>query len=310
MNEIRSICDRLNDVEATISDFNRDSPSRDSFAMRLALQSLERRRDELKEMLQVATEQGFVDVCNYRIIPAASGHYPVKSIGLSLATFQDTLTSFFASIRDDKPRAQMSKDPEILSASELNFGYSYSGSLGVVLYAFNDELFSGSSALDDSIRAIFELSTETDLEKVRANSEKYGKAALRSFYDWSKVQTDSNLSLDIQWTRGKEVKLEKTVQPEHLASVQDILRIARSTDDTPENVTGLLVALNVTGDGYFKMVFAERDRQEISGKLSPDFDRDESHEIPHRYTAKVMRTSTTSMYSDDDKVTWTLISLS
>lgn len=50
------IFESLNDLEATITDYRRNSSTLDSIASVLALKSLERRRDELK--LALTLQQG------------------------------------------------------------------------------------------------------------------------------------------------------------------------------------------------------------------------------------------------------------
>lgn len=304
------IFERLNDVEATITQYRRNSNTLDSIASTLALKSLEQRRDELKLALESVSEKGLIDVCDYRLIPPIRGKYPVKHVGQAIARFQDTVTEFFASIKEDRARSKPTKSEELISSSTLNYGYTYSGSLGIVLYAFNDELLPSGSYLDQAVHEVLSLTDETDLSVVRAKADKFGKAAMRSFYDWTKAQTDADMSLDIKWTRGDEVKEERTIQPSQLHTIQDIIKMAGDTRTSTEIVRGLLVAINLTGKGYFKIVFPDNSRDEIFGTLDDDFNRSETHELPHNYEATLSRSLNATIYSDDeDKPKWELVRL-
>ncbi|HAD24319.1 MAG TPA: hypothetical protein DCF61_01140, partial [Alphaproteobacteria bacterium] len=159
------------------------------------------------------------------------------------------------------------------------------------------------------VHEVLSLTTETDLAAVRAKADRFGKAAIRSFYSWTKAQTDSGMALDVKWKRGSEVKEERIIQPEQLHVIQDIIQMAGEKRETPEVVNGLLVALNLTGKGYFKIVFADESRDEISGSLDEDFSRKETHELPHHYEATLIRSVRSTLYSDDDKPVWRLVSL-
>ena len=66
MKALRAILDRLNDIEATISQVSRNAGAEPSLAIRLSLQSLESRRDMLREELFEVAQQEFLDVCDYR----------------------------------------------------------------------------------------------------------------------------------------------------------------------------------------------------------------------------------------------------
>ncbi len=67
MKSRRSILDRLNDVEATIAQVARDAGESPSLAVRLSLQSLQSRRDMMREELVEISQQSFVDVsCRWR----------------------------------------------------------------------------------------------------------------------------------------------------------------------------------------------------------------------------------------------------
>ncbi len=310
MNGVTEIFERLNDVEATITNYRRNSSTLDSIASKLALKSLEQRRNELKLALTAVSERSLIDVCDYRLIPPVGGRYPIKHVGQVISQFQETLTEFFASIKENKPRSKSTKDDELISGSTLNYGYSYSGSLGIVMYALSDELLPSGSFLDQAVHEVLSLTDESDLSVVRAKADKFGKAAMRSFYSWTKAQTDAGMALDIKWKRGDEVKEERTIQPEQLHIIQDIIQMAGDTRKSVEVVKGLLVAINLTGKGYFKIVFPDETRDEIFGSLDKDFSRSETHELPHHYEATLSRLLKSTIYSDDDdKPKWELIQL-
>lgn len=304
------IFENLNDLEATITKYRRNSSTLDTIASTLALTSLERRRDELKLALAAVSEKTLIDVCEYELIPAIEHRYPIRHVGEMIARFQDAVTAFFASIKENRAKPNATGNLEIIAGSTLNYGYSYSGSLGIVMYALNEEFLPSDSVLDQAVHEILSLTSETDLLAVRAKADRFGKAAIRSFYSWTKAQTDAGMALDIKWKRGSEIKESKLIQAEQLRVVQDIIKMAGDTHETSEMVNGLLVALNLTGKGYFKIVFPDLNRDEISGTLDKDFDRRQTHELPHRYEATLMGSFRSTLYTEDeDKPMWRLVKL-
>lgn len=308
MSDIQALFERLNGVEASIAEATRSISGPLSDGARAMIASLERRRDELREMADHLAEERLVDVCDYRIVPSVTDLYPVKAVALSLSGWQDAVTSFFAAIRDKKPRVRAVYSDEIVDASTLNFGYSYPGSLGLVMYIQNDQMFNETD-LDLAVSGIMRLVDTETVSEVREIADTFGKAAVQSFYSWSKTHTDSDLSADIKWQRGKEIKFERCVQPAGLERVQGIIKVADSKKVSVDVYDGVLVALNITGQGSFKMSFADPSVRDVAGKFGEEFNSETPHEVPARYTATLRKTLYTSLWSTDEHTDWELVSL-
>lgn len=310
MSDIQAVFENINDIEATIAEIGRSMEAEPmSPAAKLMVQSLERRRDELKEMAEELAAERLVDVCDYAILPTELNRYPIKEVGQSLSGWQDTITAFFVPVREGKPRQRANYSDELQAQSTLNFAFSYQGSLGVVMYALNDQLLEADSDLDQAVAAIMSLVDTETVADVRQLADRFGKAAIKSFFDWSKIHTDADLSANIKWKRGKEVRFERTVQPRDLERVQGIIKIADARDDKTDTYEGVLVALNVTGQGFFKIVFADPNERDASGKFDESFDSQTKHPVPARYRATLRKIIYTSLWSSDERIEWELIDL-
>lgn len=309
MSDIQLLFERLNGIEATIAQADRGEGEPLSPGATVMLQSLQRRRDELKEMAAALAEERLIDVCDYRLVPNRLNHYPVKEVGQSLSRWQDVLTSFFAAVRDKKARTRATYSDETVEAATLNFGYSYQGSLGLVMYVSNDQLLLTETDLDIAVSAIMELVDTETVGDVRQVADRFGKAAIKSFFDWSKTHTDAELSADIKWQRGKQIKYERLVQPSELERVQGIIQIADKRGDSIDVYDAVLVALNVKGQGSFKMSFPEPDMGDISGKFDEAFDWKRPHHVPARYKATLRKIIYTSLWSTEERTEWELINL-
>jgi hypothetical protein len=306
MSDIQAIFAQMNDVEATISILERGDAPEGEFAQQLAMESLHRRREELSQMAKELSEQQLIDVCDYRILPDSWGRYPVKGVTGAISSFQDMFTAFFGAIRENRPRHKGAFDQTIIAASTLNLGYAYSGSLGIVMYVPSDTLLPVESDQDAAIHAIFELSRQDSPNGVRAIAERFGRAPVRRFYEWSEFHLSYGLSAAIKWQRGDKTKEERTVQPEELELVVALINAASDSKQSTESVEGVLVALDVTRHS-FKLSFPES--PDIRGIFDDDFDWKVPHEIPGRYRARLKRRTTTLLWSDVDTVAWTLLDL-
>ena len=310
MTGIQSLFERLNGIEATIAQATRTDGKPLSDGAQAMLESLEVRRDEIREMAAHFAEQRMIDVFDYRILPTKINQYPVKQIGETLSRWQEVVTAFFAAVRENKPRSRATFSQEIEDQATFNFAYSYQGSLGVVMYIANDQLLLSESDLDVAVDAIMEMVDTQSVGDVRHIADRFGKAAVKSFFDWSKVHTDSGLSADIKWQRGKQVKSERLVQPAELERVQAIIQTADKRDDEVNDHIGVLVALNVKGQGSFKMSFPDPEMKDISGKFDEHFDWEKPHKVPANYMATLRKIVLKSLWSNDERTEWELISLS
>ena len=259
----------------------------------------------MTELLEELSEKNFIDICDYRWIPEKDQSYPVKAISTSMTAFQDMVTIFFGAIRD-KAKARAVYAQEIVAGAELNVGFSYSGSLGMVFFARNDQLFRTGSDLDLAFEAITALSKQDSTAGVRTFSEKYGRAAVKAFYTWSKSQTSYGYSADIKWKRGAEVKLSRLFQPQELDKVCALIDSVNDVRNDPVILTGVLYALNINNRTFGMAI---QDAETIHGKMADSFNAAEPHPVPGVYTATLNRRSQVSSLSDEPIVSWELILL-
>ena len=305
MSDIQAVFERINDVESTITTLERQQGATD-FPRSVALRSLRARRDELLQALDELSRAQLVDVCDYKIIPDAWDRYPVKAVADAIGSFQEMFTAFFASAREKRPRHRAVFDADIVQASTLNLGYSYSGSLGLVLYTPSDQFLLFESDQDIAIHAIFELAKQETSTGVRGIAETFGRAPVRKFYEWSQVHVAHEFAADIKWKRGPETKDGRLIQPAELRNVLALINEATDTKEDRIVLEGILVALDVTRRS-FKLSFP--DSPDIRGDFDEHFNWQVPHEIPGSYRATLRKKTTTPLWSDVDTTTWTLIDL-
>ena len=185
MSRLRAILDRLNDVEATIARVQGVATAEDALAAQLTLQSLENRREMLRDELADVTQQEHIEVCDYRIIPAELGSYAISGITTALHEFQDLITLVFDALTSKKPKQRAVYDLEAVEKTRLDFGYAYAGSLGVALTVRNERVLFD-TVLDEAISQVFGLMKVKAPDEIKAAEKRYGPPTVRKLYSWSK----------------------------------------------------------------------------------------------------------------------------
>jgi hypothetical protein len=304
MSRLRAVLDRMNDIEATIVRTEQSVGPKPDFATQLTLQSLEERRDMLRQELAEITKHEHVEVCDYRIIPESPLAYAVTAVSSALQDFQD-LVSIVFDAQSSKAKRRAKIAPDIIQKTRFDFGFAYSGSLGVVLTIPNDRLLMDeASRLDSAVDAVLELLQIRSPEALREASHAFGLPAIRKLHHWTKTQSQYGMTADIKWVRDANVRKETLAQPSEMAEIAKM--IEDKSDKTRDNSTmiGDLLAWNVQ-KRTFTMEFPNADP--ISGHWAADFlSPGVTRKVPGRYQAHLTK-ETTILYAEDrEDVRWLL----
>ncbi len=302
MSRLRAVLDRLNDIEATIAKAERLYSGQSPTAFQLSMRSLESRRNLLREELSDASREAAVDICDYRIIPDGSGSYAISAVTSALHDFQDLVTLVFDAITS-KPKQRARLDPDVVAKTQFDFGFSYSGSLGVVLTVPNERLLAIDSDLDRAVSAVFSLMKVQSADAIKEVAANYGVPTIRKLYSWSKIHRDFGLSSEIKWVRENVTKRSVLAQPQELDAVCKIIESKSEKQIDTIKLTGTLVGINVTRR-TFMLEFPHADS--ITGTLAKEFDTTKLITVNHRYTASLQKQTVIQYASDKDEISWIL----
>jgi len=302
MSELRNVLDKLNDVEATIAEISKGATEEDALSITLSLKSLEARRDDLKDELAAISRKNFVDVCDYRMLPETDAGRSISAFGGALKDFQELVSVVFdAQTTAPKTRARL--DQELLQKTRFDFGYAYSGSLGVVMTIHNERLLAVESDLDRTIASVFALMKTTSSDKISEARHEFGLATVRRLYNWSKLHAQYGISADIKWIRDREVKHRVLVQPAELYEVCRIIEEKREEEEVPVEVQGELVAFHVPRRNFL-MHFLEG--EPIRGVLAKEFDTTVPRSVPGIYRAMLSKRTVVKYSDEQEEHHWTL----
>jgi hypothetical protein len=304
MSNLRAILDRINDVEATISKIEMGAEPAD-LATQLSLESLEQRRIMLREELAEISSRDQIEICDYQIIPEKSSAYAISAVTSALHTFQDMVTLVFQAMTSPKPRQRAKASQATREKTQFDFGFAYSGSLGIVLTIKNDRLLGDqASNLDLAIKKVFELMKVENSSSVKSAAHELGVPVVRKLHDWAKTHSQFGMSVDIKWVRGKEVRQEVVAQPIEMERVYTLIERKSEKRRVTVTLSGNLLAWNVPKKAF---TFEATDKEPISGHWAPDYEFPaRARRVPSPYKATLIKETTIHYARDREDVVWSL----
>ena len=290
MSDFASAVERARNAFASVSRIEAaliHDPSDASLQVNLAAMSKMARQSQ--DQLLAFSGQRHVEVCNYRLLPEATSSYGLSSVSSSLLEYQN----LFSQIHDAKkngPKVNAVIGKEAMDESVLEFAYSYSGSLGIVLLAQNEkDFFEG--RLDNSIDALFQVMDIDSRDAVRDIGKSLGTAVVKRIHDWSAANLKGGFAADVRWNKSDGRQVGEVIERRRMASIVEIIE-ATSDEQTGEIVeTGILVGGDLGSSSFH---FVVPNGEDYRGHLAKEFSHDSDMTLGKRYVARIRETSTTT----------------
>ena len=202
MSEIASVVERTRKAFASVSRLEEAiARAPQDRSLQLNLAAMRRVAMQSQEQLLQFSQQTHVEVCNYRLVPEVADSYALPYISSSMLQYQYLFSQIYDAKRNGK-KSNAVIGREAWEESILEFGYSYSGSLGVVLLRQGSrDLLSGT--FDDSIDALYQVMGIKDQHDVRDVAQNLGNAVVKRLHDWSEANLEGGFAADVRWTRSR-----------------------------------------------------------------------------------------------------------
>jgi hypothetical protein len=160
-----------------------------------------------------------------------------------LLDFQELFSQIYDAQKrgSGKTRARITED--IVEETQFDFGFSYPGSLGVVLLAQGESgFFLGK--YDITIDAFLELLTVKDEDGIRDLSRSLGEAVVKKVYDWSLVNASAGYSVDIDWTTSRAARKGAMIEAGTFGRIVEIINRTSDVERHLIRVSGLLIGID------------------------------------------------------------------
>lgn len=285
MSDYAFVADRARKAFSSVARLERALEQRPSDrSIQTNLSAMRKLADQAQAELMRLAEINRIEVCNYRLVPAVSVSLSLPYISRSFLTYQNLFSQIYDALRNGvtKERAVIGKEAEF--ESMLEFGYSYSGSLGVVLLAQSDrDFFEG--RMDKPIEALFQVLDINDNDTVRDVAQSLGNAVVKRVYDWSKANIDGGFSADVRWTRSDGRHLGQMVEQRRMETMVDVIGATADETSTPLALRGMLVGADLSGRTFH---FVVPDGEAYKGSFHEDLHVGHEITVGKMYDAEVV----------------------
>ncbi len=277
LNRARESAGLVSQLEAALS---RDPADR---GLRVTLRSAVRMAERTERELYDVAHAEQVDLVRYRLVRQVMEAFGVHSVSKSLELFQETVSYVYAAVTGQpRVRANLSKADK--RDSELLFGYSYAGSLGVVLLAPSQRgLFV--TKFDDVVKTINEVFDISNNDELRDAARKIGPAAVRKIYEWSEANYDAGYDLDLRWTNANAVESGRYLETRQFGRLTELISATSDVEETRARITGTLVGFDSV---YRTFHLVEPDGESFKGQLTLDFPQRRETIVNKTYEATIL----------------------
>jgi hypothetical protein len=287
MSEIASVVERTRKAFASVSQLEAAilrAPN--DRALQLNLSAMRKMASQSQEQFFAYSRNAYLDLCNYRLVPASGNRgYSLQYVSLSLLGYQNLFTQIYDALKNGiKQNARYGKEAEEESA--LEFAYSYSGSLGVILFSHSERnLLSGK--LDSAIDSLYETIEINSRQAVRQVASRLGNAVVKRVYDWSDVNLKGGFAADVRWNRSDGRQLGEVVERDRM---EEIIQVIDATSDSKTKeieAIGILFGGNIGSRSFH---FVVPNGEVYRGHLVEGFDQTTEMTLGKWYRARILET--------------------
>ncbi|OGN97181.1 MAG: hypothetical protein A2Z77_06340 [Chloroflexi bacterium RBG_13_51_36] len=308
MNRLSEIQEKLLETNAAMAEMEKAiANDRTSLSLSAMMKSLEKRYEKLEtDFLSEADSLG-VDVCAYRVF-GEEERPTVKALSSVLSDFQNLVSTVYDAVKTAVPKLRARISAQIAAETEFRFGYTFPGSVGVVLTIPNQRLLLGESNLDESLRIISEMTKVHDSPEVLQYAKKLGPASVKSLYRWAYDHAESRLGVDIEWRRQELIKRRLFAQGPELERLHRTIGLTSEERVSELTIHASLVGVELTRRSFHLRLDTGED---IRGSLTKDIDISEKQtvELPKRYKAHIRKTEKIRYSTEEEDISYDLLNL-
>jgi hypothetical protein len=283
------------EYERSIAEIKGQSPPPSLLANVRSLEKLKKRLEA--QFLEVASELE-LEVYRYRILNE-SERITLAAISEAWGKFDDFFTSVYSELKKAKPSP--GKKPVQPEPLKLGYGYSYAGSIGVVVTVPKDVGFYTADPIEDASQMVFDMIEARNLDSIAKN---IGPVPVQKLHSWFDVHIRTQSGLALEWRSQQEVKRSVVVEYQSLAKIQTTIADTTTT-----------VGLDVIGE--LQGAYIEPKKFKIRGDNGEDYEgtfesaitQEHAASVPARYSARIIQTTKIIVLGKEPETTFFLESL-
>ena len=307
MSELLALRNRLQETSSAITHLERSlAQNPDSPVVQFNLESVVRRFEQLESEFVGLADRKALDVCAYRLFTDEPEGPSIRGFSGALHEFQASFSSLYDAIKNGR-RLRTVLTPDVDAATRFNFGYAYSGSVGVVLTISKERLLLGGNLLDDTVATFFRLAKAPTHDEIKTIGRELGPAPLKAIHRWAKAHISDGLGADIKWREGREVKASLFMQRAEIDRLRAEIEATSDEDHEKFPLTGYLTGASIENKRFD---FRPDGLAPISGRFTDAISAEYEVSMPNtRYRALVEKVTKVVYSSEQDIVAWHLLKL-
>jgi hypothetical protein len=273
-----------------------------------ALEMNYRSRKRLAERYQAElfslAEVDHIDVCQYTLRPGREDSYPLASVSRSLENFQELFSLIYAALLEGAKNTSHLSFPMRMQ-TQLEFGYTYSGSLGMVLLVPSARDFF-STKFDNAIAAFEQLVFISHPDEVLDLSRTLGRAIVNKAFAWLSTNYNADFGVDIFWRKSNGRFSGSAIDKTQMAKLAEVIGMTSEETVTPFSASGILVGVDVPTRWFH---FVVPDGDSFKGTFGSDIPMVGTIEVNRRYRADFIERTTRQLATDQIRERYELIRL-
>ena len=305
MSLLLEIRQKLDAAGAKISELEQamlDYPNHAAIAANL--ESAVRIRQKLEGQFMEAAARTGVEVCRYR---AFDDHDRAQAAPAftAIAGFQRFVSVVFGAKKNGrKEKATVTEEES--AQSTFNFGFAFTGSVGVVLTIPRDKPMLAESELDDAMKIVFSMARAKSPGEIQKYASDLGPGPITALYQWAKENVTHGLGAEVEWMHGDTVSERLMLQRQELTRLTNAIDETSSSKDDYIEIIGDLRMADVDGRRF--RLAQSKDLRIFKGTVEPGaIDQRHRVQLPKKYKARIRRTTTNHLATGVKEVRYHLM---
>jgi hypothetical protein len=307
MSAVAELFDRIQETVALIEQYEkaaaRPNAPRSLFAQIRGLEKFQRSLEKEFEQHAVADQ---LEMVRYSLLPADGQRPVIDAVSSAWRQYQHMFSSVYASIAKGEVGKRISK--QTLQETQFNFGYCYSGSIGLALTLPTKQITNFAARdLERTIQTIFEMAQARTTESLGSLADRVGRLPMVSFKKWVDAHVKFAAGAGLEWTGPVIDPIPPlVVQIQEFKALQTALSTVSDAVEEERTVTGLLTGAWMRSR-HFEM---ELDSGEVlTGEFVDAITAEHAARLPRRYVARVRTTRVIKPATEEEDVSHFLIDL-
>jgi hypothetical protein len=248
------------------------------------LKSFEKRRRVLEEQFRETAGNVGTDACSYRFF-SDSVRPTVAPLCSALSDFQSLYWIVYDAIKTGPKARNRKLPPDVLEEASFFVGYTFPGSVGIVLTFDNDMRGRFETALDAAMQSLFELAKARSSTAIIDCGRRLGVQAVKAAHKWASAHVDAALGADIEWLKGHEAIDRLFMQLPDLRELASVIASTTTVIEEDLELVGRLSGADVDKRTFHLALPGSAD---IRGKLSDGVPTDRIFEVgaEHKVTLR------------------------